>query len=89
MLFEFDPAKDEANQSKHGVSLRMASEMDWDSELVSDDERKNYGEARQKALLLLGNRLHMVAFVDRGDSRRIISLRKANLREVMHYAKVN
>lgn len=29
MHIEFDPAKDLANQDKHGVSLAMAAELDW------------------------------------------------------------
>ena len=32
------------------------------------------------------DRLFCVVFVDRADNRRIISLRKANLREINHYA---
>ncbi|MDO9224535.1 MAG: BrnT family toxin [Pseudomonadota bacterium] len=39
------------------------------------------------ALLLIGLRLFNVVFVDRADGRRIISLRKANLREVKRYAE--
>jgi len=35
----------------------------------------------------MGQRLYFVAFVDRGDARRAISLRKANIREVSYYAK--
>ncbi len=31
--------------------------------------------------------LYYVAFVDRGDVRRVISLRRANRREVKHYVE--
>lgn len=48
--------------------------------------RKAYGEPRQCALALLGARVFFVVFVDRVDGRRIISLRKANPREVKRYA---
>lgn len=51
--------------------------------------RRDYGEPRQCALALLEIRLFFVAFVDRVDERRIISLRKANNREKMRYAKVS
>jgi len=83
---EFDPAKDAANITKHGVSLALASDLEWDSAQVWVDGRKKYGEERQSALALIGNRLYFVAFVDRGEARRAISLRKANIREVNHYA---
>lgn len=85
MEVTFDPAKDAANRAKHGVSLAEASRLDWDSALVWQDSRQSYGEARRSALALLGERLYFVAFVDRADGRRIISLRKANAREVKFY----
>jgi len=47
---EFDPAKDAANQTKHGVSLSMAGELDWKSALVWVDERFEYRETRMIAL---------------------------------------
>jgi len=34
----------------------------------------------------IGERVFCVVFTDRGDQRRIISLRKANAREVKRYA---
>jgi uncharacterized DUF497 family protein len=34
MRIEFDLAKDEANQAKHGVSLLMAVKLDWEAALV-------------------------------------------------------
>ena len=33
--------------------------------------------------------LYYVAFVDRGEARRVISLRRANRREVKHYVQGN
>ena len=87
MKIEFDPAKDEANQTKHGVSLSFAGELDWESALVWVDDRFEYSEARMIALALRTNILYYVAFVDRGEGRRIISLRRANRREVKHYVQ--
>jgi uncharacterized DUF497 family protein len=87
MHIEFDAAKDRGNQTKHGVSLFLAAELDWDSALVWVDERIDYGEARMVALARIAETLYCVAFVDRGDARRIISLRRANRREVTHYVE--
>lgn len=87
MHIEFDPAKDLANQDKHGVSLAMAAELDWEAALVWVDERIEYGEARMIALAPKTGILYYVAFVDRGRVRRIISLRRANRREVKHYVQ--
>ena len=87
MRIEFDPAKDAANLLKHGVSLVLASELDWDAALVWLDERHDYGEQRMIALAPKTGTLYCVAFVEREKARRIISLRRANRREVKHYVQ--
>lgn len=87
MRIEFDPAKDSANQTKHGVSLALAGELDWEAALVWFDDRFEYDELRMIALAPKTEILYYVAFVDRGEVRRIISLRRANRREVKHYVK--
>jgi uncharacterized protein len=89
MRIEFDPTKDASNQLKHGVSLAMAAELDWDAAWVWVDERFEYNEMRMIALAPKTAILYYVAFVDRGDVRRIISLRRANRREVKHYVENN
>ena len=53
------------------------------------DTRRDYGEERMIALCAIGQRIYCVVYVDREDVRRIISLRKANYREVMDYASQN
>lgn len=88
MKILFDPAKNAANLAKHGVSLALAGEMEWDEAVMWPDVRRDYGEPRMSALVLYGGRLFFVAFVDRANERRIITLRKANNREKMHYAKI-
>ena len=50
MKIEFDPAKDAALRLKHGVSLALAAELDWDAALVWIDERFDYAEMRMIAL---------------------------------------
>ena len=87
MRIEFDPTKDASNISKHDVSLALATELDWDAALVWVDSRYEYGEARLIALAPQTNVLYYVAFVDRGEVRRIISLRRATRREVKHYVE--
>ena len=87
MRIEFDPSKDVTNQAKHGVSLSVADELDWEFALIWVDERFEYGEMRMIALAPKTEILYYVAFVDRIDARRIISLRRANRREVKHYVE--
>jgi len=85
MQIEFDPAKDASNQIKHGLSLGVAVELDWESALVRVDDRFEYNEMRMIALAPKTEILYCVAFVDRTQARRIISLRRAKRREVKHY----
>jgi hypothetical protein len=91
MNVTFDPAKDAANVAKHGVSLTEAAGFEWGSAVVWPDTRRDYGEARMVALGYIGLRIMALVFVDRPPEqpteRRIISLRKANSREVKRYAE--
>jgi uncharacterized protein len=83
--FAFDPAKDAINRAKHGVSLSEAARLDWNRVLARLDTRADYGEPRQIGYGPIGRRLYCVVFVDRGDTVRMISLRKANNREIDRY----
>ena len=87
MQISFDPAKDAANRAKHGLALAEAAAVEWDSVIAAPDTRRDYGEPRMIGFGYLGLRLVCVVFADRGDERRIISLRKANSREIQRYAQ--
>ena len=87
MRIDFDPTKDKLNLVAHGFSLSFASELAWSEALVWVDDRFEYDELRMIGLIPSGNRLYYVAFVDRGNNRRIISLRPAERREVKHYVE--
>ena len=80
-----DAAKDAINKEKHGVSLTDAALIDWEAALIWQDARQDYGEVRMVALAPIGDRLYCAVYVDRGDHRRITSLRKANKREFDYY----
>ena len=83
----FDPAKDVINRNKHGVSLALAEILFAGPHVSVADSRFNYGETRQIAFGFIRNRLFVCVFADRGDERRVISLRKANTREVKRYGE--
>lgn len=87
MQVTFDSAKDTANQQKHGVSMALANAIDWSDLACYADTRKNYGERREIAYALIDSRLYCVVFTERGETIRIISLRKANKREVQRYVE--
>jgi len=85
--FIFDPDKDKLNLARHGLSLSFAEKLAWDDAYVWVDPRYQYDELRMIGLAPEGNILYYVAFVDRGEVRRIISLRLAERREVRKYVK--
>jgi uncharacterized protein len=87
MNIEFDPAKDETNLAKHGVSMCAAERFDWDTALVIEDDRFDYGETRYYALGYIGNRLHTMVYADGSDEDaiRVISLWPSQRSEVKRY----
>jgi uncharacterized protein len=71
--------------SQERVPFELAAEFAWDGALIVEDLRKDYGERRFQALGLIGDRLHMMVFTPRANKAHVISLRKANKREVKRY----
>lgn len=89
MHYEFDSAKNQINLNKHGMALADAEGFEWETAVVHEDVRKQYSERRLKAIGLIGDRLHVMIYCMRKDALRVISLRKANLREVKRYVAEN
>lgn len=87
LVIDFDPNKDASNSLKHGVSLLEAVDIEWNDAVHWRDDRHDYGECRMCAIAYIGVRLYYIVFVDRVDVRRIISLRKANYKEIKRYAE--
>ncbi|WP_089409620.1 BrnT family toxin [Granulicella rosea] len=87
VTFTWDPAKNAANQRKHGVSFDQAVEALFDplAQTVSDDrhpaEERRYfsiGQTRSGRLLTVGH-------TDEDDVVRIITAREATPREKRAY----
>ena len=85
MPVSFDPSKSERNVALRGIPFDLAEEFEWDTALVVEDLRKDYGEPRFQALGLIEGRLHALVFTPRTDKVHVISLRKANRRETKRY----
>ena len=87
MIIDFDPTKDRLNRARYGLSLAFARKLIWEEALVWVDTRYQYDEVRMIGLVPEGNTLYYVAFVDRDEIRRVISLRYAVRNEIKHYVK--
>lgn len=87
MLIAFDPAKDRTNRARHGLSLAFAADVLADPCLVEiADERRDYGEPRIIAFGAVAGLVHVTVYTPRGETRRIISVRRANRRERRFYS---
>ena len=69
------------------LALDLAENLDWATALIWEDTRNDYGERRYCVFGLIEDRLHSVVFTPRAGKPRVISLRKANKREVNRYEK--
>jgi uncharacterized DUF497 family protein len=83
----FDPAKNGSNIANRGLSFELVELSEWATALMEEDTRKAYGERRFQVLGYIGERLHAMVFTPREGKVHVISLRKANSREVKKYAK--
>lgn len=85
MEIEFDPHKSEANARDRDLPFDLAEQFDFETALFKIDDRYDYGETRIRALGRIGDRVHALVFKETENGIRVISLRKANRREVRIY----
>lgn len=85
MDITFDPNKNDRNIEARGISFECVADFDFESALLSVDDRKDYGETRIRALGYINRRLHALVFTETATGIRVISLRKANQREEKRY----
>jgi uncharacterized DUF497 family protein len=85
MEFEWDEAKCRSNLEKHNLSFEDAHLVFAGDTLTIPDLRRPYGENRLITMGSLRGRVVIVVHVPRSDKTRIISMRKANVREQRIY----
>ena len=86
-MLEFDDAKREITLFTRCLDMARANEIFEASHMDQIDYRKNYGEVRVFSFGYLDNLPVVVVWTYRGIKRRIISLRRANEREIKKYAR--
>ena len=85
MIFEWDEAKSRANVDRERLSFSWAPLLFDGPTAEAPDDRRDYGEVRIKALGMIADRYFVCVYTERGDVRRIISLRRANRKEADGY----
>ncbi len=86
MRITFDPAKRERVLRERGLDFRQAKEVFDGPHLTRPDDRLDYGELRYISAGKLNSRIVVIVWTPRGKARRIISMRKANDREIKNLA---
>jgi uncharacterized DUF497 family protein len=85
MRVTFDPAKNAKNVVERGLPFERVAELTWETAVLQEDRRKDYGETRVRVLARLGQRLLVAVITMRGDAVHVISFRKANRKKVAWY----
>lgn len=85
MRFDWDPDKDRENRSKHRLPLRAGELVFQDPNHLDDLDDRDYGEERWVAIGRVESFIIYVVYSDRGDVRRLISVRKATAAERARY----
>ena len=84
MLFEFDEAKSASNLIKHGIDFIEAQSLWSDGDLLIVPA-KDLDELRFVAIGMIGFKHWSAVFTLRGESIRIISVRRSRDKEVEAY----
>jgi uncharacterized protein len=88
--FEWDDAKNEANQKKHGISFEEAKSVFYDSDAIQFFDTE-HSSANEERFLMLGLssriRILLVCHCVKANNQiiRIISARRATKTEMKHY----
>jgi uncharacterized DUF497 family protein len=83
--YSWDEDKRASNLRDHGIDFAAARDFDWASALEFEDTRRDYGERRFVAFGKNASRLTVMVWTPRSRTVRIISLRRANAREIRRY----
>lgn len=85
MRITFDAVKREKTLRERGLDFARAREVFDGLTITLPDQRQDYGEPRFITAGWLDERLLVLVWTPRGLARRIISMRKANEREIDKY----
>lgn len=80
--FAWDRAKSDRCFAERGFDFQYASRLFKGPVLERQDSRRDYGETRIQAIGSIGGRLFFVVYTQRGETKRILSARRAHRKEL-------
>ena len=86
-MIEWHEGKRQQTLLHRGLDFADIEFVDWNAADTIEDLRKDYGEARYFTFAPIKGRLCVFAWTWRDGNIRVISLRKANQREVKEYER--
>jgi uncharacterized DUF497 family protein len=87
MKVSYDPDKRRRTLEERGLDFEDAPKVFSGFHLTDPDLRQDYGENREITVGLLDSTLIVLVWTERDESRRIISMRKADKDERENYFK--
>jgi uncharacterized DUF497 family protein len=85
VIITYDPDKRAETLEHRNLDFEDAPKLFAGIHFQMEDDRADYGEVRWIAVGRLGRTMVVVVWTPRGDTRRIISMRKCNARERKRY----
>ena len=81
MRISYDPAKRQKTLDERGLDFDDATAVFAGLTFEVEDTRRDYGETRIICFGHLASRLVVIGYTQRGSTRHVFSMRKANERE--------
>lgn len=87
MNIEYDHNKNDKNIKERGLSFELFLQFDLNTAKIVEDTRYSYPEKRFQVYGEINKRLYVAVITPIRNGVRVISLRKANKREVKRYGE--
>lgn len=85
MQITYDPEKRALTLKHRGLDFAHAGLIFAGRTMTVEDDRQDYGEVRYQTIGRLKRFIVMVVWTERGEARRIISMRKCDAEERQNY----
>lgn len=79
--FSWDETKRQANIIERNIDFALVEDFDFRTAIIAIDDRFDYGEVREIAIVYIDERLHVLIFTRRASVIHVISLRKTKAYE--------
>ncbi len=85
MKLDWDEAKRQRTLAERGLDFADVASIEWEKAITLEDIRQPYPETRFITYAPIRDRLCVIAWCYRDAALRVISMRKANAREMRKY----